>query len=232
MSYDYSGKVVVVTGGSGALGNAVVDLYKEAGAQVVVTVRDAHEESEKHGNPAYFPVNVLEEDAVQRFFEETTRLYGALDAVVNVIGGYKAGKPVWEIELAEFEGQFELNLKTAFLITKHAVKVMLDKGGSIVHVSSRAAVESGKNAFSYSASKQGVLRLVEATAAELKEKNITINAVLPGIIDTPANREWAKSEEVIAKWPKPEQIAKVLLFLTSPDAELISGAAIPVYGKA
>jgi NAD(P)-dependent dehydrogenase (short-subunit alcohol dehydrogenase family) len=103
-------------------------------------------------------------------------------------------------------------------------------GGKIVHFSSRAAVEKGAKSFAYSVSKQGVVRLVEAVAAETRSANININAIMPSLIDTPTNRAGMPDAD-FSKWPKPEEISKILLFLTSPDAELISGAAIPVYGK-
>ncbi|NWJ45029.1 MAG: SDR family oxidoreductase [Chloroflexi bacterium] len=231
MGYDYKGKVVVVTGGSGALGGAVVQAYAEAGAQVLVANRSIPNNSGSIENVTYFKLDVLNEESVRHFFDEVTQKYGVPDALVNVVGGYKAGDPVSKLTLADLQEQFDLNLKSAFLITKYAVQTMEQKGGSIVHASSRAAVDRGKNSFAYSMSKQGVLRLVEATAAELKGKSLTINAIMPSIIDTPANRS-AMPEADTTKWPKPEQIARVVMFLTSPDAELINGAAIPVYGKA
>jgi len=231
MSYDYTNKVVVVMGGTGVLGGAVVKAYLESGAQVIVSDRLMPESTGTNQNPHYFQVNVLDETSVKTFFEAVGKSFGTPNALVNVIGGYKAGDPVTSLTLDDLQGQFDLNLKSAFLITKYAVQAMTAVGGSIAHISSRAAVDSGKNSFAYSMSKQGMLKLVEATAAEVKKQNITINAILPSIIDTPANRK-AMPDADTSHWPKPEQLAKVLLFLTSPDAELISGAAIPVYGKA
>ncbi len=231
MSYDYTNKVVVVMGGTGVLGGAVVKAYQESGAQVVVSDRVMPEHTGTNQNPHYIQVNVLDENSVKTFFETIKGRFGTPNALVNVIGGYKAGDPVSNLAVDDLQGQFDLNLKSAFLITKYAVQTMTEAGGSIVHISSRAAVDDGKNSFAYSMSKQAVLRLVEATAAEVKKQNITINAIMPSIIDTPANRK-SMPDANTEHWPKPEQIAKVLLFLTSPDAELISGAAIPVYGKA
>lgn len=231
MSYEYAGKVVAVMGGSGALGGAIVEAYVNAGAQVVVGDRAVEREVEKGENPARLKVDVLSEESVKGFLEIIEKDYGTLNALVNVVGGYKAGEPVSRLSIEDVQGQFDLNLKTAFIITKHAVQALEKGGGSILHISSRAAIDKGKNAFAYSASKLGVLRLVEAVAEEVKKKNITINAIMPSIIDTPANRK-AMPDADVEKWPKIGQIAKVVLFMTSPDAELISGAAIPVYGKA
>ncbi|HEX2912864.1 MAG TPA: SDR family oxidoreductase [Chloroflexia bacterium] len=223
MNYDFKGKVVVVTGGTGGLGRAVAELFKESGAEVVVPQR-----GDKEGT---YHLEASNEESVSAFFEAVVKQYGRVDALVNVIGGYAAGDPVASLDTAVFDSQLELNLKSAFLLTKYAVQKMTGQGGKIVHVGSRAAVDKGVNSFAYSVSKLGVLRLVEAVAEETREQNININAVLPSIIDTPANRQ-AMPKAHHDRWPKPEQIAKVIAFLASDDAELISGAAIPVYGKA
>lgn len=223
----YQSKLVVITGGTGALGSAVVKAYAAQGANVVVADRQAPRAENEVAKTEFQQLDVLDENSVKEFFERNA----TLDALVNVIGGYQAGDPVSDLSLAVLQNQFDLNLKSAFLLTKYAVQAMQSHGGKIVHIASRAAIDTGKNSFAYSMSKQGVLRLVEATATETLSQNININAVMPSIIDTPANRA-AMSNANFAQWPKPAQIADVLLFLTSPDAELISGAAIPVYGKA
>lgn len=225
----YEGKTVLVTGGAGALGRAVAKAYQEAGALVIIADRLPPRDP---NNTPFFTVDVLNEVSVSNLFSEISAQHGGPHALVNVVGGYAAGQPVSELDLEVWDSQMNLNLKSAFLLTKHAVKTMSAAGGgSIVHISSRAAVDKGVKSAAYSISKLGVLRLVEAVAEEAKAQNVTINAVMPSIIDTPANRA-AMPKADVSKWPKPEEIAKVLLFLTSPDASLISGAAIPVYGKA
>lgn len=231
MSYDYSGKVVVVTGGTGQVGRIVAQAYVAAGATVIAADRMAPANADETQNPAFHQIDVLSEESVKNFFEELTQQHGPIYALVNTIGGYHAGEPVTEMNLSDFEGQFNLNVKTAFLLTKYAVATMTKTGGGkIVHFSSRAAVEKGVKAYAYSASKQAVVRLVESVAAETADQNININAVMPSLMDTPTNRKSMPNAD-FSKWPTPEQISKVLLFLTSSDAELINGAAIPVYGK-
>jgi len=231
MSYDYTGKTVLVTGGTGQVGRIVTQAYVEAGAKVIALDRAAPADMDNWKNPSFQLIDVLSEDSIKSLFEEINQSEGGIYALINTVGGYYAGDPVTEISLANFERQFELNLKTAFLLTKYAVAVMLKNGGGkIVHFSSRAAIEKGANSFAYSSSKQAVLRLVEAVAAETQPQNININAVMPSLIDTPANRA-SMPDANFANWPTAQQVSKVLLFLTSPDAELISGAAIPVYGK-
>ena len=121
---------------------------------------------------------------------------------------------------------------TAAIVTKHAMPVLAARdGGALVHVSSRVAVEKGENGFAYSVSKLGVVRLVEAAAAEGREHGVRVNCIMPSIIDTPANRA-ALPQADHDRWPKPSELAAVLAFLVSDDAVLISGAAIPVYGRA
>lgn len=223
--YDYASTRVLVAGASGGLGAAVVRAYVEAGASVVGVAR--HPEA---SSPAAESMvcDLQDEAAVAGLFAGRP----PFDAVVNLVGGYAAGQPVAELALATLEAQLAVNLRPAFLLTKHALPGMLAAGqGAIVHVGSRAGVETGARAFAYSASKQAVQRLVEATAAETRRSGVRINCVLPSTIDTPVNRT-AMPKADHARWPKPEQIARVLLFLTAADASLISGAAIPVYGDA
>ncbi len=230
MSYDFTGKVVVVAGGTGFLGQAVVDLYVAAGARVIVP--DQHLPREGRANPAgeYLTLDALDEGSVALFFEQTISRAGKIDVLVNVIGGFAMGDAVKDIKLDLLQEQLDLNLKTTFLLTKYALQSIKEPGGKIVHVASRAAIDKGANSFAYSVSKLGVIRLVEAAGAETRDKGININAVMPSIIDTPANRQ-AMPKADYSKWPRAEQIARVIAFLASDDAELISGVAIPVYGR-
>lgn len=223
----YNDKLIIVTGGTGALGSAVVAAYAAQRAKVIVADRQPPRTENTVAGTDFQSLDVLDENSVKEFFSR----YAEVNTLVNVIGGYAAGDAVADLPLEVLQNQLDLNLKSAFLLTKYAVQAMQTRGGKIVHIASRAAVDNGKNSFAYSMSKQGVLRLVEAVAAETINQNININAVMPSIIDTTANRA-AMPNANFDKWPKPNQIANVLLFLTSSDAELISGAAIPVYGKA
>jgi NAD(P)-dependent dehydrogenase (short-subunit alcohol dehydrogenase family) len=227
MKWHFNKKVIVVAGGCGTLGRAVVELFIKGGARIIVIDRELPVNGMGHPHTEYCALDVLNEQQVAGFFEQLEQF----DALVNTVGGYAAGEPVEKLNLEVFESQLNVNLKSAFLLTKHAIKALSGHGGRIVHVASRAAVESGANSFAYSTSKLGVLRLVEAAAAENRGRNININCVMPSIIDTPANRR-AMPDASHDRWPKPEQIARVIAFLVSDQAELISGAAIPVYGKA
>ncbi len=149
-------------------------------------------------------------------------------AVVNTIGGFAGHRPLSQLDAAELMGQIELNLVTAALITKHALAAMEPVGaGRIVHTASRAAVVTKGSGFAYSVSKAAVLHLVAMAADEVRGTNITVNCVVPSIIDTPANRSAIPDADHDA-WPKVADIARSYLYLAAPESALVNGAAIPV----
>jgi NAD(P)-dependent dehydrogenase (short-subunit alcohol dehydrogenase family) len=197
-----------------------------------VTVADANspKESVQQSDVRYVIVDALDEQSVESCFESMDI---APWAVVNLIGGFAGAQAVADLDLSVLRRQFELNVITAATITKFALKSLTKsgRGGRIVHTSSRVATEDGHNGFAYSVSKLAVVRLVEATAAEVRDDSITVNCVMPSIIDTPSNRASMPKADY-DNWPKASQIADVIMFLVSGAAELISGAAIPVYGRA
>lgn len=220
---------VVVFGGTGALGSAVVARLSSEGASVVAV--DATRSADGVGGPStHVALDVLDEAAVAAFF-------AGLDvvpwAVVNVIGGYTPPQRMAELDLSVLRGQLELNLVSAATITKHALIAMTagGQGGRIVHTASRVAFEHGLGGFAYSVSKLGVVRLVESAAAEVVGEGITVNCIVPSIIDSAANRA-AMPDADHGRWPKPEQLASVVSLLLSDAAAVVSGAAVPVYGRA
>ncbi|MGH3154511.1 MAG: SDR family oxidoreductase [Streptosporangiaceae bacterium] len=222
-----TGRRIIVLGGGGALGRAVVERLTADGASVLAADSRLPAEAERHPGVDHATVDALDEASVSAVLASLP----APQAVVNVIGGYTPPQPVAELDVATLRRQLELNLVTAAIVTKHAMPVLGPQGGgAIVHVSSRVAVQNGENSFAYSVSKLGVLRLVEAAAAEGREHGVRVNCILPSIIDTPANRA-ALPKAMHHLWPKPAELAAVLAFLVSDDAALISGAAIPVYGR-
>ncbi len=227
-SFDFSGTTVAVVGSSGALGQAVVQAFLQSRARVVAASRHSQRPGPTGEALETVALDASDEPSVAAFFAR----FGRVDVLVNAVGGYAAGQSVADLDVATLEQQLELNLRPAFLLTRYALRLMQQSGrGRIVHVSSRAAVEAGKNAFAYSTSKQAVVRLVEAAAAENARSGITVNCVLPSIIDTPANRA-AMPDADHDRWPKAEDVAQVILFLASDAGNLVSGAAIPVYGRA
>ena len=232
-------KSVVVTGGAGGLGRAVVKAFLDAGARVAVPIRRAGELETLRASLALSAdaplsgavLDLTDESAVLDWFESVAEDRGGLDVLVNAAGGF-AGGAVAETPWSVWQAQLDVNLKTAVLASRAAAREMgKRRGGAIVNVSSRPAVGDGKNVGAYAASKRALLALTDAMAAELVDLGITVNAVLPSVIDTEANRR-AMPKADSSRWVKPEEIARVILFLASPDARIVSGAHVPVYGRA
>lgn len=235
------GKVAIVTGGAGALGSAVVSTLRAAGATIAVPYRHEGELEALRQQLGLTVadaalsgavVDLTAEAAVQAYYGQVAAEHGGIDILVNVAGGFAGGKPVHEAGWAIWQEQLDLNLKTAVISCAAAVPHMIARGGgAIVNVSTRTATQPGANLAAYAAAKRAVLQLTEALAAELRDHDITANAILPSTIDTPANRRGAPNADH-SRWVSPEAIARVVLFLVGPDARIISGAHVPVYGKA
>jgi NAD(P)-dependent dehydrogenase (short-subunit alcohol dehydrogenase family) len=221
-------RAVIVLGATGGLGRAVTERFRDDGASVLAFDARIPAAEHRQDGVEYVAVDALDETSVAAAFAEVPHAA----AVVNLIGGYTPPQGLAMLDIGVLRQQFELNLVTAAIVTKHAMPVLAAQaGGAIVHVSSRIATEKGENSFAYSVSKLGVLRLVEAAAAEGRPLGVRVNCIMPSIIDTPANRA-ALPRARHDRWPKPSELAAVLAFLVSDDAALISGAAIPVYGRA
>jgi NAD(P)-dependent dehydrogenase (short-subunit alcohol dehydrogenase family) len=234
------GKIAIVTGASAALTAAVVPAVLGAGATVLVTSRRESDlpklrERAQVADDARLSdiqLDLTDEDAVARAYAAVAEQHGGIDIVVNIAGGFGGGQPVHETAWSVWQQQLDLNLKTAVLSCKAAVPHMLARGGgAIVNVGSRPATQAGAKLAAYAASKRAIAQLTEALAAELRDQNITANLILPSTIDTPENRKNDPTAKG-GRWVKPAEIAQVILFLVGPDARIISGAAIPVYGRA
>ena len=175
-------------------------------------------------------IDLTQVDDIQAMVDGTLDHFGRVDVLVNVAGGYRAGTPVHETPVETWDFMLNLNARSVFLTSGVVIPHMLERGyGRIVSVGARVAMRSRANMAAYSVSKAAVVRLTESMAAELKRSNINVNAVVPGTIDTPANRASMPKVDP-GRWVKPEAIAEVVLFLASPAARAIHGAAIPVYG--
>jgi NAD(P)-dependent dehydrogenase (short-subunit alcohol dehydrogenase family) len=237
MSAKFSEKVILVGGGTGGLGRAVSLAFLEEGATVVVTYRKQEAldtlkvaASAHAARLAGFAVDVTDEAAVRQLVEKTLAQYGRLDVLVNAVGGYAGGTKLWELETKVFEQMMAQNLRSGYALSRAAVQAMLKKGqGAIVNVAAKAAFDHAAGAAAYAASKSAAVALLDSLAADLKGSGIRVNSILPSIIDTEANRKDMPTAD-FSKWPKPADIARVILFLCSDDAKVIHGAAIPVYG--
>lgn len=237
MNISFSGKVVLVAGGTGGLGNAVSLAFLEEGAKVVVTYRKASEfatlKSAAGANASLLEghlIDVTDELATAAFVTDAFSRHGRLDAVVNAIGGYAGGIKLWDLDTKILDAMLSLNLRSGYALARAVLPAMLkQRYGSIVNVAAKAAVDHGAGAAAYAASKAAAVALMDSLAADAKGTGIRVNSILPSIIDTPANR-LAMPGAAFAAWPKPQDIAQVILFLSSDAAKTIHGAAIPVYG--
>jgi NAD(P)-dependent dehydrogenase (short-subunit alcohol dehydrogenase family) len=236
--YALGGRIALVTGGTGVLGWAVARVLLDAGATVIAASRDARADrvpelaGAADGRLSFVGADLTNEASVERLVHEIVAEHDRIDILMNTVGGYRAGEPVTELAADTWQAMLDLNLAATFFASKHAGRIMArQRSGRIVNVSSRAALTGRRNAAAYAVSKAAVITLTEVQAEELREAGVTVNAVLPSIIDTAANREAMPNADT-SRWPRPEEIARVMAFLASDDAALISGAAIPVYGRA
>jgi NAD(P)-dependent dehydrogenase (short-subunit alcohol dehydrogenase family) len=231
---DYDGRHVVVTGGTGALGSAVVSALVETGAICHVPFIDAAEADRfalrNHAQVSLIPdIELTEEAAVARLYAGVPRLWGS----IHIAGGF-AMAPVGKTAKADLMQQVDINLVTAFLCCSAAVNAMtrIGAGGRIVNVATRPALEwrAGAGMAAYAASKAAVAALTVALAEEVVQSGILVNAVAPSTMDTPANRR-AMPKANHAAWTKVEEVAATILFLASPENRVTRGGVVPVYGK-
>jgi NAD(P)-dependent dehydrogenase (short-subunit alcohol dehydrogenase family) len=231
---NYQDRHVVVTGGTGALGAAMLDSLLQAGAWCHVPYRgeQAIERSPHRGNArvSFVAVGDLADEAsVTRYFEELEGLW----ASIHIAGGF-ASAPIARSDKALLSGQLETNLVSAYLCSRSAALAMrrFGAGGRIVNVAARQALEHrlGSGSVAYTIAKAGVAALTTALGAELAGENIFVNAVAPSIMDTPSNRK-AMPKADFASWPKVEEVAATILFLASSENTVTRGAIVPVYGR-
>ncbi len=235
--FDFSDKVVVITGAAGNLGSAVVRAFEAQGASLVLLDRNEGRLQE------IFPVisglnkhlliggvDMASKESVDDAISKVIVHYGHIDVLVNTVGGYRAGTPVHETSLETMEFLMDLNARTTFLSCQAAVPHMLKAGsGKIINIGARQGTKGLAKSGVYAMSKSAVLRLTESLSAELKREGINVNAVLPGTIDTPANRK-AMTDADLSRWVTPQAISEVILFLASDSSSAVHGALIPVFG--
>lgn len=231
----FAGQVILVAGGTGGLGCAVSAEFLGEGASVAVTYKHDPEYKALHATAGAnasrldgHEVDVTDDSAVRQLVTEIVSKHGRLDAAVNCVGGYAAGSKLWEMKSGVMTQMLSLNLMSGYVLAKNVAPAMLEQGrGAIVNVAAKAAIDHAGSAAAYAASKSAAVAMIDSLAADLKGTNVRANSVLPSIIDTEANRN-AMPKADFSKWPKPQEIARVILFLCSEDAKVIHGASIPV----
>jgi NAD(P)-dependent dehydrogenase (short-subunit alcohol dehydrogenase family) len=233
----FARRIALVAGGTGGLGRAVSLAFLENGANVVATYRSPGDfarlvtaAGESAARLEGRSVDVTVEPAARELVESVVGRHGRLDALVNTVGGYGGGR-LWEQDAELLDRMLDLNLRSGFVLARAAVPAMLrQRNGAIVNVASKAAVDHGAGVASYAASKAAALAMMDSLASDLKGTGVRVNTILPSVIDTDANRK-AMPAANFGTWPKPDEIARVVLFLCSDDATVVHGAAIPVYGN-
>jgi NAD(P)-dependent dehydrogenase (short-subunit alcohol dehydrogenase family) len=233
MNIELTGKVALITGAAGNLGAAMVTAFAAAGAQVVAADRFPEQIAELPAGdhllaPAY---DAMDEAATVALVTAVMARYGRIDALANTIGGFHSGPAAHETDPQTWDFMMNLNARTAFLLSRAALPVMIEQSaGSIFHTSARPALKGAAGMAAYSASKSALSRLVEAMADEVKGHGVRVNAVMPSIIDTPQNRAAMPNADA-SKWVAPESIAALAVFLASDAARDITGALVPVNGR-
>jgi NAD(P)-dependent dehydrogenase (short-subunit alcohol dehydrogenase family) len=228
-----SSTVTLVAGGTGGLGRAVSNAFLATGATVIVTYRkqEEYDELSRQADSARLSgqqLDVTDDAAAHALVERVLQVHGRLDALVNTVGGYDGGQKLWDIERSVLERMLAMNLYSGFALARAAVPTLLkQRRGSLVNVAAQAAFTHPAGGAAYAASKAAAIALMGSLAREVAGTGVRVNSIVPSIIDTEANRK-AMPHADFAKWPKPEDIARVVVYLCSDAAKSIQGAAIPV----
>ena len=215
--------IVIIAGGHGALGQVVVPAFIERGSRVIVVDRHPSEVRGGLGIGA----DVTDEADIQRAVEEVRERVGPVSALINLVGGFAMGR-VLDTDTGLWQRMLAMNLTSAFLLSKAVLPHMTEQGtGRIIHVAARAAVDPFPGAAAYIVAKAGLAALIRTLALETAGTGITVNGILPTTIDTPANRI-SMPDADWSTWVQPESIARLLLFLASPEAGQLNGALVPI----
>jgi NAD(P)-dependent dehydrogenase (short-subunit alcohol dehydrogenase family) len=232
----FENRTVIITGAAGGLGPVVAERFFAEGANLVLPVRatsSLRSVAERFGTSSRVFVlhaDVAVEADVQRVVEETLTRFTRVDVLVNIAGGYSGGKGIADVSVEEFERMIEINLRTAFLLSRVVLKPMLQQRyGRIVSMSAMPALRSGATRGPYAIAKRGVIALTEIIADEVRGTGVTANVIVPGIILTEENRSSMPDADT-SKWTPPEDIAEAILFLSSEQARSINGTTVKMFG--
>jgi NAD(P)-dependent dehydrogenase (short-subunit alcohol dehydrogenase family) len=225
-------KVALITGAKGGLGTYVTDAFLKAGATVVGVSRSIQASDFPDPRFVAMPAALSNGEAARHLADEVAAKFQRIDILVHLVGGFAGGKPVHETDDETFESMLDVNLKGAFYMARAVLPHMRNRGsGRILAIGSRAAVEPSPGAGAYAASKAALVSLIRTLAAENKDRGISANVILPGTMDTPANRKFEPQADY-STWVQPSQVAHLLVCLAADTASQVSGAVIPIYGAA
>jgi NAD(P)-dependent dehydrogenase (short-subunit alcohol dehydrogenase family) len=231
MTGTITGKIALVTGANGGLGRHVTQAFLDAGATVVGVSRKI--QASDFNSPSFtaLPAEISTAAGSQRVVDSVVARFGTLDVLAHTVGGFSFGGPIAKTDDATFQRMLEMNLNSTFYLLRAAIPIMRKTGnGRIIAIGSRAALEPAAGVGVYSASKAAMVSLIRTAALENKDVGITANVILPGTIDTPANRKEMPNADV-SKWVQASAIAELIVWLASDAGKNVNGAMIPVYGS-
>jgi NAD(P)-dependent dehydrogenase (short-subunit alcohol dehydrogenase family) len=224
-------KIALVTGASGGLGTFVTQALLDAGATVIGVSRKIQQSVFNSRNFTALPAEISTAAGAKAAVDSLVARFDRLDILVHTVGGFAGGQSITETDDATFQRMFAVNLYATFYLLRAAVPVMRKtRNGRIVAIGSRAALESGAGVGAYSASKAAMVSLIRTVAQENKDAGITANVILPGTMDTPANRKFMPNSD-FSKWVRPAAVASLITWLVSDAGKDVDGAVIPVYGS-
>ena len=224
------GKVVMVTGANGGLGTWVTQALLAAGAMVVGVSPRIQQSNFEHVGFTALAAEISTAESAENVVKAIVTRLGKLDVVVHTVGGFAGGRSIVDTDDATWQGMLDLNLNSAFYLLRAAIPQLRKSGsGRLIAIGSRAALEPGPGVGAYSASKAALVSLIRTAALENKDSGVTANTILPGTIDTPANRK-AMPGANVSKWVPAAAIASLIVWLCGDSGKEITGAAIPVYG--
>ncbi|MDH3252510.1 MAG: SDR family oxidoreductase [Ignavibacteria bacterium] len=230
-------RTAVITGGTGALGSVVATAFLDKGAHIAIPY---HSDRSLAAIPSgwtkapdqvmLMKADITLESDVQKFCAQAVERFGGIDYLLNIAGGYAGGSTIAETSLEEWERMLDLNLKTAFLMSRQVLPIMMGAHfGRIVNITSKQAVLPGAKAGAYAVAKRGIVTLTEILADEVKGTGITVNALAPSVILTDANRQ-AMNESDFSRWVSPEELTTLILHICSDESKSVNGNIVKVFG--
>jgi len=225
------GKVVLVTGANGGFGTYVTQAFLDSGATVIGTSRKIQQSD--FSNPSFtaMPAEISTREGAKVLVDQVAARFGKLDVLVHTVGGFAGGQSIADTDDATFQRMFDLNLNSVFNILRATIPALRQTGdGRIIAIGSRAALEPGAGVGAYSASKAAMVSLIRTVALENRDAGLRANVILPGTMDTPANRKAIPNADV-SKWVRPAAVANLITWLAGDSGKDINGAVIPVYGS-